>query len=346
MPFLTALAPSERCCRERGRPHKKLTDWGRQLAPQARRWLPGRELVVVGDSAFAALELLAALSRHGVACITRLRLDATLYDPPPPRLPGRNGRPRTKGKRLANLSEVLINPATAWQRVTVPGWYGGGERNIEISTNTAVWRHGGMPVVPIRWAKQPKIPRAQQVEWQRRVSSATLQASSTHKPCSAPTRPRTPFRSCAGSFSAGRPRPRSVRCATTLAWKPSASGRTKLLPVQRPACSACSPWSPCWDSNSPPPPGAPGCRSQRLVSQAAANLLRHARSRAPGNLARTRFRHVPQRAQHAETPATAPGRHHLRTLPRRMMAKVQLREAKSRLIVSYAYTDHLQPTSS
>jgi len=151
LPFLTALAPSERYCQTRGRRHKKLTDWGRQLVLQARRWLPGRELVVVADSAFAALELLAAVSRHRVAVITRLRLDAALYDPAPPRLPGTVGRPRTKGKRLANLSDVLTDPATAWQRVTVPGWYGSGERDIEISTNTAVWRHGGLPVVPIRW---------------------------------------------------------------------------------------------------------------------------------------------------------------------------------------------------
>ena len=46
LPFLTALAPSERYCQQRKRRHKKLTDWGRQLVLQARRWLPGRELVV------------------------------------------------------------------------------------------------------------------------------------------------------------------------------------------------------------------------------------------------------------------------------------------------------------
>ena len=148
LPFLTALAPSERFCQARGRRHKKLTDWGRQLVLQARRWLPGRKLVVVADSGFAALEFLAALGRRGAACVTRLRLDAALYDPAPPRLPGTNGRPRTKGKRLANLSDVLADPATVWQRVIVPGWYGGGERVVEISTSTAVWRHGGMPVVP------------------------------------------------------------------------------------------------------------------------------------------------------------------------------------------------------
>jgi len=121
--------------------------------------------VVVGDSSFAALELLAALSRRGVACITRLRLDAALYDPAPPRLPGTVGRPRTKGRRLPTLTAVLTDPTTSWQRVMVAGWYGGGERAVEISSATAVWRHreaiprrdvseadrGGMPVVPIRW---------------------------------------------------------------------------------------------------------------------------------------------------------------------------------------------------
>ena len=151
LPFLTALAPSERHCRERGRRHKKLTDWARQLASQARRWMPGRELVLVADSGFAALELLAALRRHRITCVTRLRLDAALYDPAPPRLPGTKGRPRTKGARLPNLSEVLADAGTGWQRMVVPGWYGEGERAIDLCSATAVWRHGGMPVVPVRW---------------------------------------------------------------------------------------------------------------------------------------------------------------------------------------------------
>ena len=151
LPFLTALAPSERYCCQRGQRHKKLTDWARQLVLQARRWLPGRELVLVGDSGFAALELLAALVRRGVVCVTRLRLDAALYDPAPPRKPGTVGRPRTKGKRLPILATVLADPTTLWQRVTVPGWYGEGERVVELHSSTAVWRHSGMPVVPIRW---------------------------------------------------------------------------------------------------------------------------------------------------------------------------------------------------
>lgn len=151
LPFLTALAPSERSCRERGRRHKKLTDWGRQLVLQARRWMPDRQIVLVADSGFAALGLLDTLVRQGVTGITRLRLDAALYEPAPPRLPGAIGRPRTKGARLPILADVLAAPTTPWQRVTVPGWYGEGDRTVELHSGTAVWRHGGLPIVPIRW---------------------------------------------------------------------------------------------------------------------------------------------------------------------------------------------------
>jgi DDE superfamily endonuclease len=151
LPFLTVLAPSERYAQARGRRHKKLTDWARQMVRQARRWMPCRELVLVADSSFAALELLAALLRQGVICVTRLRLDAALYEPAPPRRPGSTGRPRTKGERLPNLADRLTAATTHWQRLSVPGWYGEKDRVIEFCSATAIWRHAGMPVVPIRW---------------------------------------------------------------------------------------------------------------------------------------------------------------------------------------------------
>ena len=150
LPFLTVLAPSERYASERGRQHKKLTDWARQRVRQARRWMPHRELILVADSSFAALELLAAVMRQGVVCVTRLRLDAALYEPAPPRRPGTKGRPRTKGRRLPNLTDLLTATRTRWQRVRVPGWYGEGDRLIEFCSATAVWRHAGLPVVPLR----------------------------------------------------------------------------------------------------------------------------------------------------------------------------------------------------
>jgi len=153
LPFLTALAPSARYHAERGMRHKTLADWARQLLRQTACWCdalaPGRPMVVVADAEFAVLELLAALAPR-MTCITRVRLDAALYDPAPPRRPGTIGAPRKKGARLPGLGAVLTDPATAWQRV-VCAWYGSAPREIELVTGTAVWYHRGKPVVPLRW---------------------------------------------------------------------------------------------------------------------------------------------------------------------------------------------------
>jgi DDE superfamily endonuclease len=50
LPVLTALAPSERYAARRGRRHKALPDWARQLLLVVRRWWPDRPLVAVADS--------------------------------------------------------------------------------------------------------------------------------------------------------------------------------------------------------------------------------------------------------------------------------------------------------
>src|SRR4051794_28156056 len=123
LPFLTLLAPSERYAQSRGRRHKTLTDWGRQALLQTARWLPDRRIVAVADSSFSVIELLRSVSPH-LDVVTRLRLDAGLYEPPPPPRPGARGRPRVKGARLPTLNQRVADPATAWQRVVIQGWYG------------------------------------------------------------------------------------------------------------------------------------------------------------------------------------------------------------------------------
>jgi DDE superfamily endonuclease len=160
LPFLTVLAPSERYYAGHVRQHKKLTDWARQLLLQLRRWLPKRTLVVVADSSFAVISLLWRMTQlaQPICMIVRFRLDAALYEPAAPRHPHQKGRPRLKGKRLPTLEQVAANPKTSWQRVVIPQWYGAGQRILEIVSGTAVWRHSGQPVVPIRWVliRDPK----------------------------------------------------------------------------------------------------------------------------------------------------------------------------------------------
>jgi hypothetical protein len=152
LPFLTALAPSERYHRTRGQRHKTLPDWGRQMLRQLRRWLPDRPIVAVADSTYAALDLLGCCQRlaRPITVVTRLRLDAALYDPPPERTAETRGRPRGKGPRQPTLQARLGDPQTDWQQQTVR-WYGGTERCIEVATGTALWYHCGMRTVALRW---------------------------------------------------------------------------------------------------------------------------------------------------------------------------------------------------
>lgn len=154
LPFLSALAPSERYAEERGKPHKKITDWARQMLLLVRRWWPEREIVAVADSGYACIKLLASCRRFlpkPVSFVTRLRLDAALYEPAPPRRPGQMGRPRLKGKRLPALAVVACDPSTVWRAITVADWYGKGDRAVEVASATAVWYHTGLPPVPLRW---------------------------------------------------------------------------------------------------------------------------------------------------------------------------------------------------
>ena len=139
LPFLTVLAPSARYHRQRGRRHKKLTDWARQMILQLRRWLPQRPLVLVGDGGYAVLDLLHCCQSlaQPVTLIARLRLDAALYEPAPPRQPGRNGRPPLKGRRLPALKSLVDHPGLSWTTAAV-AWYNGATRTVELTSQTAV----------------------------------------------------------------------------------------------------------------------------------------------------------------------------------------------------------------
>lgn len=79
-------------------------------------WLPDRCLHLVADGAYATL---AGTDLVRTKITSRMRRDAALYEPPPPRT-GRRGRPRTRGDRLptpAQLSDTL--PDHAWTNVEI-----------------------------------------------------------------------------------------------------------------------------------------------------------------------------------------------------------------------------------
>ena len=163
--LLRALRP------EQGRRHKTLTEWAWQLLLLVRRWYPEREIVAVADGGYASLKLLDRCRRltEPITFITRLRLDAALYEEARPRYPGQIGRPRLKGERLANLSAVAEDPATAWKSITVADWYGGGS-------------------APSRWLRPRRsgTPRACRPCPLRWVLIRDPEESSRPRPCCAP----------------------------------------------------------------------------------------------------------------------------------------------------------------
>ena len=102
---------------------------------------------------YSSLKLLGRCRRlrKAIAFITRLRLDAALYEPAPPRRPGQMGRPRLKGERLPNLSVVAEDPSADGRPIMVAEWYGREKRTVEVASATAVWHSTGLPAVPLRW---------------------------------------------------------------------------------------------------------------------------------------------------------------------------------------------------
>jgi hypothetical protein len=152
LPFLTVLCPSERYYAQQGRPHQKLTERAAQVIELVARWLPDRLLVFVADSSFATFELLALVSgMPNLSLVTRLRMDAQLWAPAPLRKPGQKGRPRLKGERLPAPQQVLEASKTKWTKIEIDHWYGGGKREVEVHSETAIWYKSGQPPVGIRW---------------------------------------------------------------------------------------------------------------------------------------------------------------------------------------------------
>ena len=153
LPFLTVLAPSRKYCEQKGKRYKTPTTFARQMLGCLSRWLPDKDIVVVGDGGYAAVQLLDACRnfRNPITMVARLRLDAALHAPAPERKPGQMGRPRLVGDKLPKLKDVADDPGTEWAALEV-AWYDAETKVVEVSSDTALWYSPGKGRVPIRHA--------------------------------------------------------------------------------------------------------------------------------------------------------------------------------------------------
>jgi hypothetical protein len=146
------LAPSERTNEANGKRHKTSIDWIMQMITAVRRWIPDNIIVLVTDGGLVAVKLGLRCARfvNPVTYISRLRLDARLFDEPGPQPSGKPGTKPKKGKRQPSLKRRLKDPKTKWQEVVIT-WYGGKKRKIEIATGAPLWHTSGFNPLPIRW---------------------------------------------------------------------------------------------------------------------------------------------------------------------------------------------------
>jgi hypothetical protein len=161
LPFLCVLATTPEVSERLGKRHKTIGMWAHQMISLVRRWLPDRSIKLMGDTAYSILELGLHANTQQVILVMTGRLDAVLHEPPPERTRHTIGRPRVVGKRLPSLEQVLQNPETVWQQLTLD-WYGQGERTVEICTATALWYRYGSDPLSIRWVltRDPKGKRS------------------------------------------------------------------------------------------------------------------------------------------------------------------------------------------
>jgi hypothetical protein len=131
------LGPRLRAARQAHARHRQATklELLREMIVLVARWTGQRPVYLVVDSAYAGRTILEDRPAN-VQVISRLRLDAALFAPPPPRRPGQKGRPRRRGDRLPSLQHLIARrrrwtalPLVLYGRAVTP----------RVFTFTAVW---------------------------------------------------------------------------------------------------------------------------------------------------------------------------------------------------------------
>ena len=118
----------------------------RQMLDEVLGWFPGRDVVLIGDGAYGCEALLKGRDSRRAAFVGRIRADAAVYDPQPPRVPqGRPGPKPQKGPRLPSPQEVATKADRqrsgrgpwVWQEVEATAY--GRRRRLRVVSYRAVW---------------------------------------------------------------------------------------------------------------------------------------------------------------------------------------------------------------
>jgi hypothetical protein len=150
LPFMSALETSEKSDNAANRRHKTTLQWTMQMVIQVSQWLKYTPITIVGDGGFACGDLAWLCLKLKIELITRLKMNARLYDFPPPDEPSKRGRKRIKGVKLISFREMIGMPDLGWKEINVDG-YGNKTKRLKYISNVSLWGVDGFQPVPIRW---------------------------------------------------------------------------------------------------------------------------------------------------------------------------------------------------
>jgi hypothetical protein len=151
LPFMTVLALGEKTSTRLHKRHRTLVQWAEFMIDKVRRWQPEREIILVGDGSYAAVALVQRCQQltKPVKLVSRLRLDARLFDFPAPQPKGKRGPKPKKGARQIHLAQRLEDPQSDWKTLKVTLY--GKEHSVEFITGISLWHTPGQDPVALRW---------------------------------------------------------------------------------------------------------------------------------------------------------------------------------------------------
>ena len=104
--------------------------WTIQMLMQVVRWLKNTPIILVGDGGFACGKLAWRCLKLKICLISRLKMNARLYDIPRAESLKKRGRRKIKGTKLYSFREMIDLPDLDWKEVVIEitGTEGGGIR--------------------------------------------------------------------------------------------------------------------------------------------------------------------------------------------------------------------------
>lgn len=106
LPVLFRLYLNKQAAQRARRTYRTRPQLANEMITRLCEHAKARRFHVVADSLYGGKSVLRALPAN-CDLTTRIDLDARLYEPPPARLPGTNGRPRLRGARIASPRQML-----------------------------------------------------------------------------------------------------------------------------------------------------------------------------------------------------------------------------------------------